>query len=139
MSHLSLRSLFGTLCRNGSTSVNGNGGDSDSLDGGLPPAVALDDRRREASPPELGHVNRHLARARRQAAVVVAGAVSLPPSGALAALGPDQLVGLRLEQAVQSVLDRLPDQLAQIGPEALLVQRYDGFGHGRPPICFLSR
>lgn len=52
---------------------------------------------------------------------------------------PDQVVRLRLEQAVQRVLDRLPDQLAQIGPEALLVQCYDGFGHGRPPICFSSR
>ncbi len=109
------------------------------LDGGLPPAVALDDRRREARPLELGHVDRHLARARRQAAVVVAGAVSLPLGGALVALGPDKVVGLRLEQAVQGVLDRLPDQFAQIGLKALFIQCYDGFGHGQPPICFLSR
>lgn len=26
-----------------------------------------------------------------------------------------------------------------IGPKAFLIQCYDGFGHGRPPICFLSR
>ena len=79
---------------------------------------------------ELGHVNRHLARARRQAAVVVAGAVSLPLGGAPVALGPDEVVGLRLEQAVQGVLDRLPGQFAQIGPEALFIQCYDGFWHG---------
>ena len=33
------------------------------------------------------------------------------------ALGPDKVVGLRLEQAFQGVLDRLPNQLAQIGYE----------------------
>ena len=109
------------------------------LDAGLAPAVALDGRRREARALELGHVDGHLAGARGQAPVVMAGAARLPLGGAPVAPGPDKVVGLRLEQAVQRVLDGLPDQLAKIGPRALLVQCYDWFGHGRPPICFLSR
>ena len=47
----------------------------------------------------------------------MAGALRLPIGGAPVALGPDKVVGLRLEKAVQCVDDRLPDQLAQIGPE----------------------
>ena len=109
------------------------------LDAGLAPAVALDDRRREARALELGHVDGHLAGARGQAPVVMAGAVRLPLGGALVALGPDKVVGLRLQQAVQRVLDGLSDQLAKIGPKALFIQCYDGFGHGQPPICFVSR
>lgn len=92
--------------------------------------MALDGRRREARPLELGHADRHLARARGRAPAVMAGAVSLPLGGAPVAPGADELVGLRLEQAVQRVLDGLPDRFAKIGPEALLVQCYDGFGHG---------
>lgn len=60
------------------------------LDGGLPPAAALDDRRREAWPLELGHADRYLVRARRQAAVVVAGAVSLPRSAVRRGARPRQ-------------------------------------------------
>ncbi len=69
----------------------------------------------------------------------MAGAVRLPLGVTPVALGPDKVVGLRLEQADQGVLDRLPDQLAQVGPEALFIQCYDRFGYGRPPICLSSR
>ena len=109
------------------------------LDAGLAPAVALDGRRREARALELGHVDGHLARARGQAPVAMAGAVRLPLGGAPVALGADELVSLRLQQAVQRVLDGLSDQLAKIGPRALLIQCCDGFGHGQPPIRFVSR
>lgn len=109
------------------------------LDAGLAPAVALDGRRREARALELGHVDGHLAGARGRAPVAMAGAVRLPLGGAPVAPGPDELVGLRLERAVQRVLDGLSGQLAKIGPKALLVRCCDGFGHGRTPIRFVSR
>ena len=69
----------------------------------------------------------------------MAGAVRLPLGGALVAPGAGELVSLRLQQAVQRVLDGLSDQLAKIGPKALFIRCYDGFGHGQPPICFVSR
>ena len=50
---------------------------------------------------------------------MMAVAVRLSLGGALVALGPDHVVGLRLEQAVQRVLDRL-DLIVQIGLKALL-------------------
>ena len=46
----------------------------------------------------------HLAGARGRAAAVMAGAVRLPLGGAPVALGADELVSLRLQQAVQRVL-----------------------------------
>ena len=104
------------------------------LDRGLAPAVALDDRRGEPHSLELGHANRDLAGRRGQAPVVVAGAVRLAPRGALVALGAGQVVGLLLEQAVERVLHGFPDELAQVGLQALLVQCYDGLGHGLPPV-----
>lgn len=67
-----------------------------------------------------------LARAHGQAAVTMAGAIRLPLSGALVAPGPDQVVRLRLQKAVQRILDGPPDQLAQIGPEGFLVRCCDG-------------
>ena len=69
----------------------------------------------------------------------MAGAVRLPLGSAPVAPGTDQVARLRFEQAVQRVLDCLPNQLAQVGPKALLVRCCDWFGHGRPPIRFLSR
>ena len=57
-------------------------------------------------PLEPGRVDGHLVRARGQSAVVMAGSARLAPSGALEALGSGQIVGFRLEQAVQRVLDR---------------------------------
>ena len=109
------------------------------LDAGLPAPVALYDRGREAHPLELGHMDRDLAGRRGQASVVVAGAVRLALGGPLVALGADEVVGLLLEQAVQHLLDGLADELPQVGPQGLLVQCYDGLGHGLRPICFLSR
>ena len=92
------------------------------LDAGLAPAAVPDGRRREARALELGHVDGHLAGARGRAAAVMAGAVRLPLGGAPVALGADELVSLRLQQAVQRVLDGLSDQLAKIGPKALFTQ-----------------
>ena len=109
------------------------------LDAGLAAPVALDDRRGEPHPLELGHAQRDLAGRRCQAPVVVAGPIGLAPRGALVALRADEVARLLIQKAVQGVLDRLSHQLAQIGLQALLVQCYDWLGHGSPPICFLSR
>ncbi len=109
------------------------------LDAGLPPAVALDDRRGEAHALELGHPDRHLAGRRRELPLVASGAVGLAVGGAPVALGAHEVSGLLLEEAVQRVLDGPPDELAEIGPQGFLVQRYNGIGHGLPPACFLSR
>ena len=64
----------------------------------------------------------------------MAGAVRLPVGGALVALGPDQVVGLLVEQAVERVLDGPPDQLPQVALQGLLVQCYDWLGHGLTPV-----
>ena len=109
------------------------------LDAGLPAPVTLDDRRREAHPLELWHADRDLAGRRRELALVMAGAVRLAVGGPLVALRADQVVGLLVQEAVEHLLDGPPDELAQVGPQRLLVQRYNGIGHGLPPICFLSR
>lgn len=86
------------------------------LDGALPPAVALDHLGREGRAPELRHVELDLAAGRRQAAPVVARAVGLPLVGAFVATGVRDLVGFRVQQRVEGVLDGLPYEL----PEVLL-------------------
>ena len=85
-------------------------------DGALPPAVALDHLGREGRAPELRHVELDLAAGRRQAAPVVARAVGLPLVGAFVATGVRDLVGFRVQQRVEGVLDGLPYEL----PEVLL-------------------
>ena len=109
------------------------------LDRGLPAPVALDDRRGEPHPLELGHADRDLAGRRREPPLVVPGAVGLAVGGPLVALRPDEVVGLLVQQSVQHLLDGPPDELAKVGLQRLLVQRCNGIGHGLPPACFLSR
>lgn len=69
----------------------------------------------------------------------MAGAVRIAISRPLVALRADQVVGPLVQEAVEHLLDGPPDELAQVGPQRLLVQRHNGIGHGLPPICFLSR
>ncbi|MRX79087.1 hypothetical protein GJE22_00440 [Enorma sp. HF-1365] len=66
-------------------------------------------------------------------------AIGLAVGGALVSLGADEVARLLLEQAVQHLLDGLADELPQVGPQGLLVQCYDGLGHGLLPACFFSR
>lgn len=109
------------------------------LDARLAAPVALDDRRGEPHPLELGHAQRDLAGLRRELPLVVPRAEGLAVGGAPLALGAHQVARLLFQQAVQSVLGGPPHKLAQIGLQALLVQCYDGLGRGLSPICFLSR
>ena len=111
---------------------------------GLPGArlaapAALDDSRGEPHPLELGHADRHLAGGRRELPLAAPRAVGLAACGAPVALRADEVVRLLLERTVQHLLDGLADELLQVGSRGLLVQCYDGLGHGLPPICFLSR
>ena len=55
----------------------------------------------------------------------MAGPVGLAVGGPLVALGADEVTGLLLEEAVQRVLDGPPDELAKVGLQGLLVERYN--------------
>ena len=61
-------------------------------------------------------------------------AARLPLGRPLVVPRAGQVAGPLLEQAVQGVLDGPSDELAQVGLQGLLVQCYDGLGHGLPPV-----
>ena len=58
------------------------------------------------------------------------GAVGLATGRAPVSVGLYQVVGLLFEKRVQRVLDRSPDELLELVAHGLLVECYDGFGHG---------
>ena len=100
------------------------------LDGGLAPLVALDDRRCEPHALELRHLERDLAGRGGEVPLVVAGAVRLPACRPLVAAGLDEVVGLLLEKRVDGVLDCSSDELPELAAHGILVECYDGVGHG---------
>ena len=68
-----------------------------------------------------GTYKRHLAGLRVQLAVVMPGPRVEPLRRALVPLGPAQLVGLRFQQAVERLLDRLPHHLVHVRANLLLL------------------
>jgi hypothetical protein len=112
------------------------------LDRGLAPPVALDDRRLKGRLAQLGHLQGHLTGLRLQLATVAPGPRVLAGLRALVAPGLAHLVSLRIEQAVERLLDAAAHQLAQVILHGLLVDADDirqhlgilALRHGGPPL-----
>lgn len=100
------------------------------LDGCLASPVAVDDRRREPQPLELGRVQCDVAGGGGECAAVVARAVGLALRRALVALGSDEVVALFGQEGVQGVLDGSPHEFRQIALYGVVANCYDGCGHG---------
>ena len=73
----------------------------------------------------LGTFERHLAGARVELPLVVAGPRVAALCASLVALGADELVGLGVEQAVQGLFDRAADELREVPTHLGLVDLDD--------------
>ncbi|WP_276675043.1 IS21-like element helper ATPase IstB [Collinsella stercoris] len=147
MSHLSLRSPFGTSCRNGTRRVNGNGGDSDSRRAqplrrcGLPAPKTFDgsDWAAVSWPDGLGREGLlSLSFLERREDLVLMGDVGTGKThmaSALCQLACDRRLEARFFTASSLVMrlrrardeGRLDREAAQIGRAALLVIDEQGF------------
>lgn len=85
--------------------------------------MALDHLGGEVHAPELRHADLHLARLRERPAAVVPTPVGLPLVGALVALRVHELVGLRIGDPVDGLLDRPPGEVPRLVFEGVLVKR----------------
>ena len=71
--------------------------------------------------PQPRHLQRHRARLGLQRAVIVSGPRVEPFRRTGVTLGATQFVGLRFQQAVQGLFDRLPHHLAHVRANLLLL------------------
>ena len=91
------------------------------LDRGLAPAVALDDRRLERLPAQLGHLQRNLASPRLQLPLVAPRPRVLASLRALVAFRLAKPIRLRIQKRVQRLLHAASHDLAQVILNTLVV------------------